>query len=198
MKTKVFLVRHGKTEWNKLRKIQGSQDIGLSEEGVMQANYLSEKFNGNFDLIYTSPLKRAIETANIISKNTNLEPIVIDDLREINFGKWESLTFKEVECKFPEEFEKWRNDKIEGPLCGGDVSVKKAGRRFKNAIEPIVSKNAGKDIVFVAHGGIILAGLIAFFNWDMTMYHKISLENAAICELHFDSNLNPEIIKLNC
>lgn len=197
MKTKVFLVRHGETEWNRLGKFQGCKDINLSEEGIVQAQYLSKKFNDNFDYIYTSPLKRAVQTAEIITANKKIKPIIMNELREINFGEWEGLTINEISNKFPKEFNDWRNDKVEAPMCGGDLSLKNASRRAKNAITKIVDKHKEKKILIVAHGGIIKAGLIGLFEWDMTMYHKISLGNTAICEIDFDLDLNPIIVKIN-
>jgi probable phosphoglycerate mutase len=197
MKTKVFLVRHGETEWNRLGKFQGCKDIDLSKEGVVQAQYLSEKFNNNFDYIYTSPLKRAVQTAEVITTNKEIKPIIIDELREINFGEWEGLTIKEISNNFHKEFNDWRTDKIEAPMYGGDLSIKNASKRAKNAITEIVDKHKKKKILIVAHGGIIKAGLIGIFEWDMTMYHKINLGNTAICEIDFDYNLNPTIIKIN-
>ncbi|MBC2581712.1 histidine phosphatase family protein [Clostridium sp. DJ247] len=197
MKTKVFLVRHGETEWNRLGKFQGCKDINLSEEGVVQAQYLSKKFNDNFDYIYTSPLKRAMQTAEVIAANKEIRPIIVNELREINFGEWEGLTIKEISNNFPEEFNDWRNDKVEAPMCGGDLSLKNASRRAKNAITEIVARHKEKKILIVAHGGIIKAGLIGLFEWDMTMYHKINLGNTAICEIDFDLDLNPTIVKIN-
>ena len=197
MKTKVFLVRHGETEWNKLGKFQGCQDIPLSEEGIVQAQYLSKKFNSNFDYIYTSPLKRALQTAEVIATNKKIKPSIINDLREINFGEWEGLTLKEISDNFPKEFNNWRNDKFEAPMCGGDLSLKKACERAKIAITEVADKHKGKKILIVSHGGIIKAGLLGLFELDMTMYHKINLGNTSICEIDFDMDLNPTIIKIN-
>lgn len=197
MNTKVFLVRHGETEWNRLGKFQGCQDIDLSREGIVQAEYLSKRFNTNFDYIYTSPLKRAVQTATIIASNKEIEPMIISELREINFGEWEGLTLKEISSQFPKEFSEWKNDKVEGPMCGGDLSIKKASLRAKNAIEEIAIKNKEKRILIVAHGGIIKSGLIGLFNWDMTMYHKMKLGNTSVCELDFDIGLNPNIVTIN-
>lgn len=197
MKTKVFLIRHGETEWNKLGKFQGSTDIDLSKEGILQAKRVSKRFNGNFDYIYTSPLKRALKTARIISNKEGIEPIVAEGLTEINFGDWEGLTIKEIKNNFPEEFNNWRNDDVEAPLCGGDLSIKKASIRAKNAVEEIVERHKGKKIIIVAHGGIIKAALVGLLKWNMTMYHKITVGNTGICELDFDDNLNPFIIRLN-
>jgi probable phosphoglycerate mutase len=197
MKTKVFLVRHGETEWNRLGKFQGCKDIDLSNEGVIQAQYLFKKFNDDFDYIYTSPLKRAVQTAEVISANKEIKPIIINELREINFGEWEGLTINEISNTFPKEFNYWRNDKLEAPMCGGDLSLKNASSRAKNVITKIVDKHKEKKILIVSHGGIIKSGLIGLFEWDMTMYHKINLGNTAICEIDFDYDLNPTIIKIN-
>ena len=197
MKTKVILIRHGETKWNKLGKFQGCKDIDLSEEGFIQANYLFDRFNNDFDYIYTSPLKRALQTAEVIATNKKINPSIINDLREINFGEWEGLTLKEISDNFPKEFNNWRNDKFEAPMCGGDLSLKNSSIRAKTAITEIVAKHNGKKILIVAHGGIIKASLIGIFDWDMTMYHKISLGNTAVCEIDFDRHLNASIVKTN-
>lgn len=197
MKTKVLLVRHGETEWNKLGKFQGCKDIDLSEEGFKQAKYLFNRFNNDFDYIYTSPLKRALQTAEVITTNNEIKPTIINELREINFGEWEGLTIKEIENNFPDEFNNWRTDKIDAFMCGGDLSINNASMRAKSAIYDIVAKHKGKKILIVAHGGIIKASLIGLFDWDMTMYHKISLGNTAICEINFDLDLNPSIVTIN-
>lgn len=197
MQTTLTLVRHGETEWNALGKFQGCKDINLSEEGILQADYLKKRFDNKFDYIYTSPLKRAMQTAEIISKSSKIKPIVELELREINFGEWEGLTIKEIESNFPEKFIEWRNDELNGPMCGGDLSLKKASIRARNAILEIVKKHQGENIVIVAHGGIIKAGLIGVFEWKMTMYHKIILGNTSVCKIIFDTNLNPKIIIIN-
>lgn len=197
MKTKVFLVRHGETEWNKSGKVQGCQDTNLSKDGIMQAQYLSNRFNDNFDCIYTSPLKRAVQTAEIIGTNKEIKPTIINELREINFGEWEGLTLKEISNNFPKEFSKWRNDKLEAPMCGGDLSLRNASERAESSIKKVINTHKGKRIIIVAHSGIIKAGLIGFFDWNMTMYHKIMLGNTAICEIDFDIDLNPSIITIN-
>lgn len=197
MKTKIFLVRHGETEWNRLGKFQGCIDTNLSKEGIVQAECVSKKFNGNFDYIYSSPLKRAFHTAEIICANKEIKPVIVSELREINFGEWEGLTIKEISKNFPSELYRWRNDELEAPMCGGDLSIKKASMRAKTAIEEIVSKHKGDSVIIVAHGGIIKAALVGLFGWNMTMYHKIIIGNTSISEIDFDDELNPIIIRLN-
>lgn len=197
MSTTLILIRHGETEWNALGKFQGCQDISLSKEGIIQAQYLLNRFGSNFDYIYTSPLKRAIQTAEIISENKKIKPIIELELREIDFGDWEGLTLKEIQNNYPEKFNQWKNDEVNAPICGGELSMKQASIRAKNALLRIAKKHKGNNIIIVAHGGIIKAGLIGLFNWDMTMYHKIILGNTAVCKISFDADLNPTIINLN-
>ncbi len=197
MKTVVTLIRHGETEWNTKGKFQGCHDIDLTEDGIGQAKLVSKRLDGKFDCVYTSPLKRAFHTAKIISSVKGIDPIIEDELREINFGKWEGLTVNDIRSNFTKEFEIWRSDTEEGPICGGDLSTKNASLRAKASILKIVGANRGKHIIIVAHGGIIKAGLIGLFDWNMTMYHKLILGNTAICKLEFDDDNNPRIITIN-
>lgn len=197
MKTKVLLIRHGETEWNVLGKFQGGKDINLSENGFKQAEILSERYKKSFDYIYASPLKRAFETAKILASSSGKEPLLANNLREISFGEWEGLTLKEIEENYSEEFKIWKTDKIEAPIVGGDLSIKKASLRAANNIMEIVKAHKGSTIAIVAHGGIIKAGLIAILGWDMNMYHKMVLGNTSVSEIRFDENLNPMLITLN-
>lgn len=197
MKTTILLIRHGETEWNTLGKFQGCTDIALSEAGIKQAELLKNRLNGNFDYIYTSPLSRAFETAKILASQTNKEVTIATEIREINFGEWEGLTIHEIEKNYPEIFKAWRTDKKESYICGGDSSIHNAADRAKKCILDIVSKHKGKKIAIVAHGGIIKAGLIGVFEWDMTMYHKMALGNTCINTLTFNEELKPALVGLN-
>lgn len=197
MRTVVYLVRHGETEWNVLGKFQGCKDIELSTEGINQAKFVANALKGKFDVIFSSPLKRALKTGEIIARCSNLEINVENELREINFGDWEGLTVNEIRNQFPNQFQEWTTDLHEGPICGGELSIKNAVIRAKTAIMSNVQKNKEKKIVIVAHGGIIKAGIIGIFGWNVSMYHKMVLGNTAICELSFDDEMNPKIVMLN-
>lgn len=197
MATTVFLVRHGETEWNALGKYQGCKDIALTKEGIFQAKLLKKKVENYFDYIYTSPLKRAADTANIICSDINIKPQVENSLREINFGEWEGLTKKEIKELYPGAYNKWITDELNAPLCGGDLSIKLASIRAKEAVLRLVNRHKDNRIMIVSHGGIIKAGLIGLFNWKMTMYHQIILGNTSVCKLSFNDKLKPTIVTLN-
>lgn len=197
MKTKLLLIRHGETNWNKLGKFQGSIDIELTDKGKKQAKLLNERLKGKFDYIYTSPLKRAKETADILARSSNKKLNIVQGMKEINFGSWEGLTIKEISEKYTDEFNNWKTDKSEGKIVGGELSLKNASLRGTSCVLDIVKKHKGQTIAIVAHGGIIKASLIGIFNWDMTMYHKSALGNTSITEIIFTENLKPVLIKLN-
>lgn len=197
MKTTVLLIRHGETEWNKLGKFQGCTDIPLAKDGIKQAELLRDRINGDFDYIYASPLIRAHETAKILAEKNNKKVIIEPQIREINFGEWEGLTIKGISEKYPEIFKVWRTDKLEGNFSGGDLSIHNASSRAKKCILDIVNKHEGKKIVIVAHGGIIKAGIIGIFGWDMTMYHKMALGNTCINTITFNENMKPVLVCLN-
>jgi len=197
MKTTLLLVRHGETEWNKLGKFQGCTDIELSKNGINQAKNLKEKLNGDFDYIYSSPLKRAYETARVVAEDTSKDVTVLKDIREINFGDWEGLTINQIAEKYPEIFKVWRTDKEEAPFVGGDASIRNAVNRALNCVIEVIKNHKGKKIVIVAHGGIIKATLIGLFKWDMSMYHKMALGNTCINTITFNDELKPVIVNIN-
>ncbi|SHO51786.1 histidine phosphatase family protein [Anaerocolumna xylanovorans] len=197
MSTEILLIRHGETIWNKLGKFQGSTDIELSEEGRKQALALKASLKPDFQAIYASPLIRATETANILCEGTGLKVMPCKEMREINFGAWEGLTFDEIKNSYPEEFALWRNDEKDCPLMGGDLSIRNASNRAAAAILSIAADHAGQKVLLVAHGAIIKAGLIGLFEWKMTMYHHFYVGNTAITKLSFRSPDDPVLESFN-
>lgn len=197
MQTTLLLIRHGQTSWNALGKIQGSTNIDLEDEGRNQAALLAERLNGQFSAIYTSPLRRARETASILASSTSLVPIDTEGLSEINFGLWEGLTFKEVATQYPTAFAVWKSDEIEAPLCGGDGSIKNCSLHAKECLLNLVKKHPGETIVAVSHGGLIKSALIGLFDLKMTMYHQLALGNTCITTIKFNSDLSPILVGFN-
>jgi probable phosphoglycerate mutase len=198
MRTEIYLVRHGETEWNKEGKFQGCTDIQLSQEGIVQAGFLKEVLNNNFDYIYTSPLSRAKQTAEILCQDhDNVKPVVIEGLREINFGAWEGLNIHQIREQYPKEYQLWRNDEINGNLVGGDLTLRNAGNRAKDTILGLAEIHAGKKLLFVAHGGILKAALIGIFDWKMTMYHRFFLGNTSVSKISIGDSQVPILITLN-
>lgn len=198
MNTELYLIRHGETEWNKLGKFQGCTDIPLSEDGIQQAFLLQKRLKGNFDCIYTSPLSRAVKTAQILCQpSCKKEPVIHPGLIEINFGKWEGLTLEDINREYSLEFKRWKTDEETAPIMGGELSLKNACVRVTKAILDIVQEHKGETIVIVSHGGVLKAALIGLFGWKMTMYQNLFLGNTSLSKLTFRSDLTPYINTLN-
>ena len=195
MPTTLLLIRHGETPWNVLGKIQGCTDIDLMETGKYQANLLADKLKGTFSAIYSSPLNRAFETAQILAAPNHLSVHKKENLREINFGLWEGLTFKEVAATYPEAYAKWQTD--DAPLCGGDGSLENCAIRARNCLLDLVRQHPNETIVAVSHGGLLKASLIGLFDLRMSMYHQMALGNTCVTTIRFTDDFKPILINLN-
>ena len=101
MKTTVILIRHGETDWNVVRRFQGLSDIPLNDTGRQQAGFAKNGLDGKIiDAIYTSPLQRAVETAEIIRGDREIPIYPTDGLREMGIGEWEGLLVSEIDEKY--------------------------------------------------------------------------------------------------
>lgn len=147
---KVYLIRHGRPDFpNGIRMCLGRTDLSLSPEGLLQAERAAQKLR-DFPItnVFSSPLKRAVETAQALEK-----PIgILEDLRELDAGAWDGLTFEEIRLRFPQLFDARKSNKTL-PLPGGEAP-EDGLRRFQHAMAAAASLSAG-DFAVVAHGGII-------------------------------------------
>lgn len=157
MNTKIYLIRHGETEWNKERRIQGHKNIALSDVGRKQAEQLaSHLWSVKFDAIYTSDLWRAQETARIVAGKHQLPVTSSVDFRERYCGEWEGRTVDELVSKYPD----WEMIR---PV-GGKYGVEPTGQvqnRFRRKCESLATQHLGGQIAIVAHGFCISAFLEA-------------------------------------
>ena len=155
---KILITRHGQTNWNVLGKIQGQTDIELNENGKKQAKEISEYIrNENIELIITSPLKRAKETAEIVNKTLNVCIIEDERLMERCFGEYEGLT-KEDRLKLkernPEINDIWNYNK--NISFNTMETMHDFCKRVYEFLEEIIKKYSDKNILLVTHGGTTL------------------------------------------
>src|SRR5438270_10415626 len=122
--TRVFLVRHGATVLSAEDRFAGASDVALSEEGREQTRRLARRLSHEkIVAIYASPLGRTLETAQIVAAPHEIEVQPRDGLREINHGRWEQMTRREVEDKFPEEAAEWEKDPYTFAPLGGESGL---------------------------------------------------------------------------
>lgn len=184
---KLFLIRHGQTDWNIEGKIQGSCDIELNAAGIKQAEELSNKVLENkyiFSRIYSSPQRRAVKTAEILSKAANVEYVPLEGLEEINFGEWEGLTWPEVREKYPTEYEEWyKNRRYTKPPKG--ESYQDMLQRVLTAMHKIIRENCD-NVVIVTHSAVIMCIQCCLTDTPFNKMTKFKAENTSITEIDSD------------
>lgn len=180
---KLILIRHGQTDMNKDQLYYGRLDVPINETGKEQAENTRKnlvELEIDYDKIYSSPMKRAYETAEIVNYK-NLEIEKDDELREMDFGIFEGLSYKEIIKKYPEEMEKLKKDwKIYSYATGENpFMLQKRALKFLEKID----KN--KNNMVVTHWGIICTLLSFLFSSELEGYWKYQVKNGGIVIIEF-------------
>ncbi|ATD54213.1 histidine phosphatase family protein [Clostridium chauvoei] len=188
--TKLYLTRHGETEWNTQGIMQGWGDSPLSELGIKQGEWLAERIKETpIDVIYTSPTGRAYNTAKIVRGNKNIEIIPHDGLREIRVGNWEGLNqdqLRELDEKNYNNF--WNTPSKYVPTGNGETFMEVKERSFA-AINEILQKEKGRNILVVTHTIALKTFLIALENKDIdTLWEPPFIKQTSLTEIDFDDN----------
>lgn len=187
---KIYMVRHGETEWNKDNKTQGMKDIPLTDKGKRQAMLLAKSLSDvHFDKIYSSDLLRAYDTAKTISDVNKTEIEINKNFREVNFGKWEGMTPSQIDEYYPEEHKLWINSPQLIRLPGGET-LNEASERASNALNKIldgyIQKNVqNRSLLIVAHSGIIKLLILASLGIDVSKYNRLRQDNTALNIVRF-------------
>jgi probable phosphoglycerate mutase len=157
--TTIVLVRHGETDWNRDNRFQGHADPPLNETGRAQARALAEELRGDrIAALYTSPLRRAGETAAILGSELGLEPRAEALLMEVDVGSWSGLTRTEVEARFPAAFARWLEY---GHGWEDGETYDALGERVVAGLSAIGAEHPDEAVVAVTHGGPIRSALAA-------------------------------------
>ena len=186
-----YIFRHGQTDYNEQRRCQGCKcDRQLNETGIKQAEKLATYLSSfSIDKIYTSPLKRAVQTADIIAETLKIDsPIKEENLREGNYGEVEGLTEAEINTKYPGLFEKFCNATqsnwdIKFPGNGSE-SKRQIFERAYAALLRIASLANGENIAISTHAGVIHALACGMDLW------KVNYDNCAVLHIQYDSVTN--------
>ncbi|MCA2220013.1 bifunctional RNase H/acid phosphatase [Nonomuraea aurantiaca] len=150
--TSLLLLRHGETPLSVDRRFSGLGDAELTTKGLAQASAAAERLSRepyHLDVIVTSPLKRARQTAEAVAQRAGLAVEVDDDLREADFGAWEGHTFTEVQRGWPAELAAWLADPTTAPPDG--ESFEAVAERVKRAEERLVERYEGRTVLIVSH-----------------------------------------------
>ena len=178
--TRVFLVRHGATQLTAEDRFSGAVGVDLSDEGRWQAARLGERLRDEaIKALYASPLSRTVETARLIAEPCGLTIETRDGLREISHGRWEGLTRREVEDRFPAEYSAWNEDPFTFAPEDGESGVSVLARALP-IIRDIVKRHAGERVVVVSHKATIRLVLSSLLGFDPRGYRD-RLDQAPAC-----------------
>jgi len=157
--TRVIFVRHGETSWNLDKRYQGHSDISLNKKGVEQAQAVAKRLSTErISAVYSSDLMRAAKTAELIAMQHSLPVISMPELREVNFGLWEGLTYEQIMATWPDELSAIYSKP--GTICIPDgESFDDVTKRVEIGMATCIKTHQNETIVIVSHGGAMRVAL---------------------------------------
>jgi broad specificity phosphatase PhoE len=181
----IYLLRHGQTNLNRDGKYQGAVDKDLNDFGIKQAELLGKRIQKyNIDIIYSSDLKRVVQTSKIINSYINAEVIIKEELREINMGEWDTLTVQERYSNNEEYANEWHKHLTDLPYpggeCGGDVC-----KRAMKVLEDI-KKQRYDNVAVVTSGGTIAILLCEILGLEQHKRFGLDIDNCSISIINYD------------
>lgn len=188
--THFYLVRHGETDWNVAHRLQGHTDIGLNATGLEQAKQMANALkasNLEFDVLYTSDLQRAKQTAKAIENIYQVTAIEYRALRERHLGALQGLHLDEAPLKEPELWKIHLSRDLQHDLNGGE-SITEFSERIRNGLEGLRQKHIGKTILLVSHGGALDMMYRVISNQALDTEKVISVPNASLSWISHNGN----------
>lgn len=186
---KLYLIRHGQTDWNVAGRIQGRQDIQLNSVGLWQAGRLAEAMrNRPVTAVYSSPQKRAFKTAEAVSQLWQAPLILLPQLAEISYGSWEGRTSRDILETDRELYEAWWKHPAQVAPPGGET-LNQVDQRCRQAWREISGSVKG-DCAVVSHGGTLAHFLVQILKNGENGQgpEDIVVENASITTVEYDPN----------
>jgi len=181
---KLILVRHGETRWNRENRVVGSADIGLNDEGRKQVKRLALALKGErVDAIYSSPLRRAWETAQEIARFHDGQVKADDAFKEMDAGELDGLTYEEMRVRYAEFIKQWLRDPASCIMPGGE-SLAGVQERAWLAVERMREKHPDDAVMVVSHNFVILCIICKALGLDLAQFRRLRLNLASISILN--------------
>lgn len=194
----LYIVRHGRSEWNAEGKFQGWMPSQLDQEGISQAKSLAAYLTRYpITEIFSSDLKRCRQTAAPIAERTGLEVQFNEALREVSHGTWEGKTRSEVADAFPNDFEQFMSDRANFRVPGGET-LDEVGDRIELFVRGQVQKqsNAARHVVFVTHGTATRVLVSRLLGFPLHRAGALRVDNASLQLLEYDPHSTEEFTLL--
>ncbi len=184
--TEITLARHGETEWNVGEIFRGQVDIELNETGIRQAELLAEYLSKiKIDAIYSSPLKRALKTAEIVAGYHRLKVAVAPGLIDFNYGKWQGLSHQEVKDKYKELYGEWINHPHRVKIPAGE-SLDEVRKRALEVVTNIIDRREG-TVILVSHRVVNKVLICALLGLDNSHFWNIKQDTCGISTFSYEN-----------
>ena len=182
----ILLVRHGETDWNRAKRLQGHLDISLNQEGITQANRLGKSLaNESIDIAYSSDLSRAFDTAQAILAQRSIPHFIDQSLRERCYGEIQGMTYAQIEAELPDNHRAWHNRDPDFQPKNGE-SLRQFYQRVEAGMLQIAKAHLGQTILVVAHGGILDCMFRLASGISIEDQMKVDLLNTSLNRLQYD------------
>lgn len=198
--TKIILTRHGETVWNLERRVQGSLDSPLSENGLFQARRLAIRLrNEGIKYLYASDAPRALATAEEIRKEIELSKILTSQsLREFSFGDWEGKIWEELRLTYPKIFKIWDTEPHLVQVPGGE-SMKMVSDRAWKFLQDILNRHDGETICIVSHGLTLKLLVTRAMGYEVHEWNKTPWQhNTAVNIWQVENNIITPLVIADC
>jgi len=184
--TEIFIIRHGETEWNVGEVFRGRIDIGLNETGIKQAELLAEYLSKiKIEAIYSSPLQRALRTAQIIAQPHNLDVNIATGLIDFDYGQWQGLSHQEVRDKYKELYALWTKHPEQVRMPAGE-SLDEVRKRARDVVNSIIARYKRK-VVLVSHRVVNKVLICALLGLDDSHFWNIKQDTCGISTFTYEN-----------
>ncbi|MDO5397003.1 MAG: histidine phosphatase family protein [bacterium] len=196
--TNIYIIRHAETDSNIRHACLGHKDVPLNENGIKQAETLAEKLKDiKLDVVYSSPLNRAIETINPPAARGPGVPVIMSfALIERDFGIWDDMTFDEIKAQYPAEFKAWQEDWTGYKIPGGESS-EEVQNRINLFMQKLIDSHRNQNIAVVTHLGTARHIISYLLGLSVEQSRLFTLDNAGYAVIGIDDDNRPVLKGLN-
>lgn len=178
--TKLLIIRHGRTEWNRVERLRGRADIALDELGRKQAEATAKRVaEWQVNAIYSSPLRRAMETAQILARPAGLEVKKLHDITDIDYGQWQGLSLEDAAAKDGDLYKKWLHSPHQVKFPGGE-SLVEVKDRVAAAIDKLIVQHNKETIALVSHKVVCHVMVLSLLGLELSHFWDVVQDICAV------------------
>lgn len=194
----IYLVRHGETLYNKEKIFRGRADVPLNDTGREQAAITASHTGSlGIEMIYSSPMKRALETAEIICDAIKALLKVHEAFQNIHIGEWQGQKLAKVEKEYPEMWKLWKNNPEELVIPGGEMIDHVRERSYKGLKELVTDKNTPEVIMIVSHRSVLKCLIAGVLQMESPYFWKTRFDNCSLSRIDYSDEGGFSLIFMN-